>query len=807
MLSKGYVEGVDIVSSRVNHMPATEGQELLSNKPIYSILLICAFVTGLSSFIYEIVWIRMLSMVLSSSTHAFELMLSAFILGLALGGLWVRRNFDHLKNPLLVLALVQVLMGVLAITTLYTYDYCFELMSTMLALLSKTDIGYTFFNIGSHLIAVLVMLPATFLAGMTLPLITALLMNTKMAETAIGRVYALNTIGAILGVVFAVSFLMPYFGVKISLITGALLDIAVGFVILQMVLKGDMQKSIYFKLSAVAGCFGLLVAIFIPVNYLKMGSGVYLGKDFQNSEKHENIIFQQDGRTATVHLIATNNEYLSIRTNGKTDAGVRINDSVPESADLSTMVLLSGIPLLYMPEAQDVAVIGMGSGISSNVTLQSDKVLQVDTIEIEPAMVRGAQYFGDHVKDVFTDPRSNIVIDDAKTYFSYSNKKYDVIVSEPSNPWISGISGLFTTQHYSHIKNYIKEDGLYVQWVQSYQINMGLMATIFVALEKNFYDYHVYHGGLGDYVIVASPNKKLDYNLDLSAINTQLKDKFNLISINTTDDLKTHYLGSKASLTYLMNAYGRVENSDFYPVLDQHVVKQRFLENAAHDILKLRVNPVKLVHFLESNPENLNINYPISIHEQQISQYSRAQEILEYFQNNKYQNILYVGQTPFSASLGDFSAVYKNGCAGDIALLEYKWLETYKTILDGVLPLLKEDQTISIYNKLVEPVERCMNKFSDVTLHWKNLYQSLVYSDYELMFASAISVLPQEGDISDGAYRIPMTALLLSAYVLDQKQIVNQYKRRYNIQGELPAEFLLLDQLMLSSSFSPSKSF
>jgi predicted membrane-bound spermidine synthase len=196
------------------------------------LLLMAALLTGVASFFYEIGWIRMLSLVLGTTTQAFELMLSAFILGLALGGLWIRRRIDRLGSPLRFAGHVQMLMGAFALLTLPLYGATFDFMAFLVSRLGKTDGGYALFNIGSHVIALGVMLPATLMAGMTLPLFTCALLGRGCGERSIGRVYAANTVGAILGVLAAVHLVMPAIGTKGLIVAGATVDIALGAALL-----------------------------------------------------------------------------------------------------------------------------------------------------------------------------------------------------------------------------------------------------------------------------------------------------------------------------------------------------------------------------------------------------------------------------------------------------------------------------------------------------------------------------------------------------------------------------------------------
>ena len=126
---------------------------------------IAAFLTGAASFMYELGWIRMLSLVLGSSTHSFELMLSAFIFGLAFGGLYVRRSIERTRDPVTYLAYVMIFMGALAALTLPAYNLTFDFMAWFLKTSARTADGYAAFNGISQLIAALIMIPATFCAG------------------------------------------------------------------------------------------------------------------------------------------------------------------------------------------------------------------------------------------------------------------------------------------------------------------------------------------------------------------------------------------------------------------------------------------------------------------------------------------------------------------------------------------------------------------------------------------------------------------------------------------------------------------
>ncbi|WP_455376628.1 fused MFS/spermidine synthase, partial [Kaarinaea lacus] len=464
-----------------------------------------AFATGLASFIYEVSWIRMLSLVLGSSTHAFEMMLSAFIFGLAMGSFWLRHRIDKLKDEVKFLAYVQLLMGFFALLTLPLYNSVFDAMQWVVSSVEKTDQGYSLFNISSHLLALLVMLPATFCAGLTLPLITHILLGSRYGEKSIGNVYASNTVGAIAGVVITIHLLLPGLGLKNTVAVGAAIDIAIGVLILMRLMRDSRKMSTVKNVSpAVVAVVTLVVLVnWVEFDSYKMASGVYRHGNFYSSDNSE-LLFHKDGKTASIDLIrvkATNE--ISIITNGKPDASINIDMNGAASPDEVTMILLAALPLSVNPGGKEAAVIGLGSGLSSHALVSSGMLQRVDSIEIEPAIVEAAKGYQPRVSSVYNSPISKIYIDDAKSYFSTHKKQYDLIVSEPSNPWVSGVASLFTEEFYSLVSRYLKEGGVFAQWLQLYEMDMPLVASVLKAISNQFDDYVVYAANSSDMIILA----------------------------------------------------------------------------------------------------------------------------------------------------------------------------------------------------------------------------------------------------------------------------------------------------------------
>ena len=563
----------------------------------YWFLLLASLVTGTASFVYEIGWIRMLSLVLGSSTHAFELMLSAFIFGLAFGGLWIQRHIDHLDSPVHYLAKVQLIMGLLALSTLLLYGNTFEAMQWIVNNLPKTDTGYALFNLSSNAIAMAVMLPTTFFAGMTLPLITFILIREGYGERSIGAVYAANTVGAILGVIFAIHLGMPLLGLKGLITFGAGLDIALGIALFWSVTTGykTYRKPGLITAIGIGAVTGTL--LFVNLDPFKMASGVYRsGKLLKYGD--QKLIYHKDGKTATVSVLKDILGGMSIRTNGKSDAAIMMTKHLESTVDESTMVLTAVIPMALNPQARDAASIGLGSGLTTHTLLCNPLIREVDTVEIEQGMVEAANNFRPSVELAYTDSRSKIFIDDAKTFFSTYNKKYDLILSEPSNPWVSGVAGLFSKEFYGVIKHHMNDNGLFVQWIQLYEINLDLVASVLKAVSENFSDYEMYAPNQGDMIIIARKTGSLPELNDDIMKNSAISELLKKIHVNSVQDVLLRKIGTKKIFDRLLESIPIHANSDYYPVLDQNASRTRFLGSTAQELIKYTHEPLPTLEML-----------------------------------------------------------------------------------------------------------------------------------------------------------------------------------------------------------------
>lgn len=567
----------------------TPVEQRLIHSPLLRVVLFSTALSGAASFAYEIIWIRMLSMAVGSTMHAFELMLASFIAGIAFGGLWVRKHADSTDSPLRLAGWMQVFMGVAALASLAVYANTFAWVGWLMQALAKTDAGYGLFNLGTATIAVAIMLPAAFFAGTTLPLFTVALLRGGQGERAIGRVYAWNTLGSILGVFTAIHLLIPTLGLKLSLCIAALVDMAIGLVLLRM--HADSHKAmVRFGMGAALVALALLIAVRIPFDPMTVASGVFRhGRT--TLQQGDQVAFYRDGKTASVASILSTKGTLQIATNGKTDAAIQMRDDLPATLDEPTMVLLGSLPLAMHSSPQRVGVIGFGSGLTTHTLLADPRVQSVDTIEIEPVMVQGAKIFGPRVERAFSDPRSHIIIDDAKSYFAGQRSKYDVIISEPSNPWISGVGALFSKEFYQFVPRHLNENGLFVQWIQLYEIDDALLGSILKGLTPAFSDYGAWLSNKSDLLIVATPKGSLP-NFDLSVLLKNQRSRMDLARLGIENQAQLDF--RKIADARILRALSQIHpdqrvNSDYLPVLGLEAPKARFKGTASDTTLTLPI--------------------------------------------------------------------------------------------------------------------------------------------------------------------------------------------------------------------------
>ncbi len=709
-----------------------------------------SFLTGMSSFIYEVSWIRMLSMVLGSSTHSFELMLSTFITGLALGGYWINKYIDRLHDTVHFAGIVQILMGGFAVLTIFLYSFSFDLMSYLVQALNKTDQGYTLYNLSGQTIALLIMLPTTICAGMTLPLFTLTLFKQGHGEKSIGWIYSSNTLGAIVGVLSTIFIGMPVLGLKNALLTGAVIDILVG---LWLIVKSATPTTLKYPVpvSALALLLLLYIAVFQQFNPRQMASGVYRTGQSEMANDID-ILFHKDGKTASITVAADKQRYVSISTNGKPDAAIAMDTSLPPNLDEVTMTLMSAIPISINPEAKTIANIGIGSGLTSQVTLAWDGIRKIDTIEIEEAMVEGARFFIPETSRVFTDPRSQIHIADAKTFFSTHKNKYDIIMSEPSNPWVSGVSSLFTHEFYNSIIPYLNQHGIFTQWIQTYEFNIDLFISVLKSLSSTFPFYSIYFTDSSDIVIVASMDQPVAKPDSVIFTSKAMSAHLSEIGINNIEDINFRFIGDQDLFNPFIKYSSIPANSDYYPVLESRAPKYRFLGKPVTELLNMRLSTVPILDLLYGTRANENM--PISV--------NNAIPLIFRNTDDAYKIFGLFEQEPYQQEYLEFwtSIKYLKSIVTDCAVTAdpLAWINSLFLVMHKTVSTLTETQINQMLSGFT-PV--CGNNVMPHYMRtWLDYFAAIGRRDIHAMVDAGKSILEQDNQLTIQSGRFVITSML-----------------------------------------------
>jgi spermidine synthase len=703
-------------------------------RPIYKVVLALAFVTGAASFIYEITWIRMLSLGLGASTHAFEVMLAAFILGMSMGALFLRNRVASTRNDLAWLAGILVAKGLLAIYAIGVYGSVLEFIVWVMHAVDRTSGGYVLITAAGLVTSMLVMFPAAFCAGMTLPLATQALIARGFGEASIGKVYGANTAGCIVGAAFTTHVGMELLGLKGLTGLGAAMDVLAGVALIAVARRALDGRGYRWANRAfvAAGVVAIVSYSLVTLDPLKLSSGIFRYGAFLNPK--DNVVdYYRDGKTATVS-VTRSGTLLSIRTNGKPDAGVQLSDDQSAQSDEATMMFLGILPLAYKPDLKDAAVIGFGSGMSTHWLLGSPSLRVVDTIEIEPAMVEGAKAFGKRNARAYSDPRSRVTIADAKTYFAAHNRQYDVIVSEPSNPWVSGVSTLFSEEFYKQVRNYLRDDGLLVQWIQAYEINFDLISTILKAMGPHVGDYRMFFASSGDLVVVATKSGKMPPLRDAFLRFPLVAAEVNRLGYYTVDDFRMSQVGSRSTLEPLVASTGIPANSDYFPILDQNASRTRFMGERSVELRTLGHGPIPFVELIEQDDR-----YPPG----EVDQGQKAvnPRRLQMFEAREAARIFLTGESTGTrlAEPDRLQFLFVHAGLDDCQIPRTIWLKSLTELLTKTSPYLPPVEVAAILQRADK--SKCAKDYSDEDREWLRMIFAIAIRDARTMGDAAQRLL------------------------------------------------------------------
>jgi spermidine synthase len=524
------------------------------------IAIIFAF-TGFASMVYELSWTRALSLAMGSSTYAFSAMLATFLFGIALGS----KIFSHLsrRNPGPALfGWLQVFIG---LSCLGAIPLLGSMPLIFIRIFPFIKQSYDSVIFADFLLCFAVMIIPTTLMGVAFPLAAKLhTRSMKSMGGSIGSIYAINTVGCILGSFLTGFVLIPFIGIQSCLKIAVLINLLGGLICLMAHYERPLIRGLCGALILLAIIFSHFIP---PWNRAVMSSGSFVyadlydrGKVRFDDESQRKILFYRDGISATVSVHKID-KLLFLRIDGKTDAST--------TSDMLTQLLLGYLPYLYHGPTQDVNILGLGSGITAKAVLDFPEIHTVACTEIEPAVIEANSFFAPFNGNIFSNPRFTCTVADGRNFLLASKKKYDLILSEPSNPWIAGIATLFTTEFFGLCRERLKDGGIFCQWLHLYSMNPSDVKMVLRTFYSNFPHGVIWHGTTGDVLLLGSM-RELVFNYgryeELFSRNEQFRKALQDLGIGGPDVLLAHYICSSEEVEGLTRT--ALLNTDDRPILE-----------------------------------------------------------------------------------------------------------------------------------------------------------------------------------------------------------------------------------------------
>ncbi|XXF77053.1 fused MFS/spermidine synthase [Myxococcaceae bacterium GXIMD 01537] len=567
--------------------PSTPAAEGPATPPFFA--LGAAATVGFVFFLMELVWYRMLGPLLGGSTFTFGLILAMVLLGIGLGGAaystWGQNRPATLKGFALTCTLEA-----LFIALPFALGDSVAVVTVMLRQL--TTFGFYGQVLGWGVIAALVMLPAAFISGVQFPLLLALLgKGRESVGKQVGQAYAWNTTGSILGSLAGGFGLMPLLtapGVW-RLVVGLLVALGVVAAVLSMRAERGPRGLL---LPTVAGVLALMMVSSLGPTaawrHSPIGAGRFAFKSTQANERamwinatNGRTVWEAEGLESSVGLLAYDG--ISFYVNGKSDGSAL--------GDAGTQVMGGLTGALLHPNPRSAFVVGLGTGSSSGWLAKLPDMERVDVVEIEPAILEVARQCKDVNAGAMDNPKMHTIIGDAREVLLATKSSYDLIISEPSNPYRAGISTLFTREFYQAVKERMAPGGIFVQWLQGYEIDAQTMKSVYATLTREFAAVETWQTYGPDLLLVAT-REPLTH--DISRLRERLGQETYREAlgktwfVNELEGVTAHFVGGTALAQMLAKDSEHLINTDDLSYMEFGIARTAG-RTGSLDLMDLRV--------------------------------------------------------------------------------------------------------------------------------------------------------------------------------------------------------------------------
>jgi len=479
-------------------VPAAESQAIAPRRFVLG----AAAAVGFAFLLMELVWYRMLSPLLGGSTFTFGLILIVALLGIGLGGAayaaWGQDRPATMRGFALT-CLAEALFIAL--------PYALGDRMAVLAMMLRSLEGFGFLGLVSSwgVVASLVIFPAAFISGVQFPLLLALLgRGRENVGREVGLTYAWNTVGAIVGSLAGGFGLMPLLTAPGTWRLVVALLLVLGGAALVLSLSRERQLGRLWLPAAVGALAAVLLMEPGPSaawRHNAIGAGrarlerptLNTLRNFLETPRRETR-WEYEGLESSVGVLVRDGP--SFYVNGKSDGN--------SIGDASTQVMSGLVGMLLHPQPRQALVIGLGTGSTAGWMGAAPDMERVDVVEIEPAILKFAEHCAPVNQGVLSNPKVHPFIGDAREVLLASQKQYDIIFSEPSNPYRAGISSLFTQDFYQAARQRLAPGGLFIQWLQAYEIDATTMRSAYATLASVFPSVETWQTNSADLLLIGT---------------------------------------------------------------------------------------------------------------------------------------------------------------------------------------------------------------------------------------------------------------------------------------------------------------
>jgi spermidine synthase len=528
-----------------------------------------AGLVGFSFFLMELVWYRMLGPLLGGSTFSFGLILAVALLGIGLGGAaYALLGLRHAAS----LHFFAVTCAAEALFIAIPYALGDGIAMAAMLLRPLGTLGFYGHVVAWTALCLIVIFPAAFVAGVQFPVLIALVgKGRKNVGSQTGFAYGSNTAGALIGSLAGGFGFIPLFSAPgvWRIVTVLLATLA----LIAVILAARESKR---WVRAIAPLVSVLVALLMlraagPTAFWRHGQiGVGRVAQYQGSPNEmrdlangirRSIAWEADGRESSVALAKADG--FAFIVNGRSDGNAK--------ADAGTQIMSGIIGAVLHPEAAKAMVVGLGTGSTAGWLAAVPNIQRVDVVELEPAVLKVAEDCAPINRDALHNPKLHVTIGDARETLLTTREKYDIVVSEPSNPYRAGVAGLFTREYYQSIDRCLQPGGMFFQWVQAYDIDDRTMQIFYSTLGSVFAKIESWQTEAGDLLLLAS-HEPVHYDAD--ALRTRLTEEPFKSALsaawrgNTLEAFLAHYVANRVLADALIHLTSNPLNTDDRTVIE-----------------------------------------------------------------------------------------------------------------------------------------------------------------------------------------------------------------------------------------------